>query len=97
MVDYNHGRIRLVWLWPTFLVRKYPPSLQFYTYKYVVLIILLALSAGRWFASHIMKMTLAYIALKYEIQHIKDRPANMVIGDVLVPPQNVNIKVRRRR
>ena len=47
-----------------------------------------------------MKMTLAYIALNYEIQPVNNglrRPSNMIIGDVIVPPQDVMIKVRRRR
>lgn len=54
-------------------------------------------SPGRWFASNIMKITVAYIALNYEIQPIKDCPSNLVIGDVIVPPKNVIINVRRRR
>lgn len=58
-------------------------------------------SPGRWFAAHVMKMVmkmvLAYIALKYEIQHIGERPANLMLGDCIIPPRNVNIMVRRRR
>lgn len=58
---------------------------------------MLLASPGRWFASHVMKLTLSYIALKYEIQHLKNgRPTNYIIGDVIVPPHNVKITVRRR-
>lgn len=41
-----------------------------------------------------MKMVLVYIALKYEIQQIGDRPASSVFGDIIVPPRNANINVR---
>lgn len=44
-----------------------------------------------------MKITLAYIALNYEIQPIADRPPNMIIADVIVAPQNVKLKMRRRK
>lgn len=44
-----------------------------------------------------MKMTLAYIALNYEIQPIVDRPPNTIIGDCIVSPQSVKIKIRRRK
>lgn len=54
-------------------------------------------SPGRWFASHLMKLTLAYVALNYDIQYIKDRPANMIVGDCIVAPQHVSMQVRRRK
>ena len=44
-----------------------------------------------------MKITVAYIALNYEIQPIQDRPPNLIIGDLIIPPRNATIKVRRRK
>lgn len=54
-------------------------------------------SPGRWFAAHIMKLTLAYIALNYEIQPIVDRPPNQIVGDCIVAAQNLKLKIRRRK
>lgn len=44
-----------------------------------------------------MKMGLAYIAMNYEIEHIKERPANPIWGDCIIAPRNVNLRVRRRK
>lgn len=44
-----------------------------------------------------MKMGLAYIALNYEIQQIKERPVYLILGDCVIPPRNVNLRVRRRK
>ena len=43
-----------------------------------------------------MKLTLAYIALHYEIAPIKVRPPNTIVGDCIVAPRNLNVRMRRR-
>ena len=44
-----------------------------------------------------MKLTLAYIALNYEIAPIKVRPPNMTVGDCIVAPHHLNVQMRRRK
>ena len=41
-----------------------------------------------------MKMTVAYIALNYEIQPIHNRPSNLILGDMIIPPRNVTMLAR---
>ena len=53
-------------------------------------------SPGRWLASHLLKLMLAYVVLNYDIQPIDERPAEMMLGDFIVPSRNTMIKVRRR-
>lgn len=54
-------------------------------------------SPGRWFVAHQMKILLAYVVTHYDIEPLDHRPLNRVIGDSVIPPQNVSIKVRRRK
>ena len=54
-------------------------------------------SPGRWLVAHQMKLMLAYIVLNYDVQHIAQRPANVVFGDTLVPSRSATMKVRRRK
>ncbi|OJJ43888.1 hypothetical protein ASPZODRAFT_19188 [Penicilliopsis zonata CBS 506.65] len=51
---------------------------------------------GRWFASHVLQLLLAYITVHYDVQPLGKRPANAVWGDHLVPPTGTKMKVRRR-
>ncbi|CAG8892933.1 unnamed protein product [Penicillium egyptiacum] len=52
---------------------------------------------GRWFASHFMKLLFAYIMINYELEPLEGgRPLNKVVGDHLIPPIQVSIRVRRR-
>lgn len=57
----------------------------------------LALSPGRWFASHLLKHILAYIAVHYNIQPFNERPLNNIMGEHSIPPPQTVIKVRRRK
>lgn len=53
-------------------------------------------SPGRWFASHLMKSLMSYLLINYDIEPLKERPLNMIVGDLQFPPPSVNIRVRRR-
>lgn len=52
---------------------------------------------GRFFAVDELKMVLAHILIYYEVQHIPQRPPNIMIGSQSIPPLSASIKVRRRR
>ncbi|KAL8823103.1 MAG: hypothetical protein Q9191_006174 [Dirinaria sp. TL-2023a] len=52
---------------------------------------------GRWFATLMLKMISAYIAINYDIEATAPPPSMKVIGDAALPPMSATIKVRRRR
>ncbi len=52
-------------------------------------------SPGRWFATQNLKLMIAYITLKYDIQPIGERPTTTVIGDANIPSMTACMKVRR--
>lgn len=52
---------------------------------------------GRFFAANQMKMTLAHIALHYDIEPLPQRPENRWLVGSLGPPFDVMVRVRRRR
>lgn len=54
-------------------------------------------SPGRWFATHLLKMMLAYITLNYDMEALNKRPSNNYYGDFNIPSQSATIKVRRRK
>ncbi|RJE24680.1 Cytochrome p450 [Aspergillus sclerotialis] len=41
---------------------------------------------GGWFASHLLKLLVAYIIVNYDIEPLKERPLNMIICDHSIPP-----------
>ena len=51
---------------------------------------------GRFFASDMLKLLLAYIFLNYDIEPLKERPMGLHIGDQVLPPMKACIRVRRR-
>lgn len=53
-------------------------------------------SPGRWFASHLMKSFLSYLLVNYDMEPLKERPLNLMMGDLLIPPPSTTIRVRRR-
>ena len=57
---------------------------------------LIVSSPGRWFASHLIKLLFAYIIIHYDIEPLKERPLNMIVGDHLIPSPWVKVSVRRR-
>jgi cytochrome P450 len=52
---------------------------------------------GRFFAANEIKLLLAYIALKYDIQPLASRPEPIAFGSTMTPNPNVLIKVRRKK
>ncbi|KAF3006872.1 hypothetical protein E8E13_010910 [Curvularia kusanoi] len=52
---------------------------------------------GRFFAANEMKLLLAYIALKYDIEPLKSRPEPIAYGSTLTPNPNVLIKIKRKK
>lgn len=52
---------------------------------------------GRFFASNTLKVTLAYVLMNYDIEHVSERPANFTFGFGLLPPFKGTIKVKRRK
>lgn len=52
---------------------------------------------GRFFAANELKLLLAYVALKYEIEPLERRPEHVAFGSTMTPDANVVIKVRRRK
>ena len=53
--------------------------------------------AGRCFAAHELKLTLAHILLNYDIQIRGDRPRNSWYGLNRVPPVEATIRLKKRR
>lgn len=54
-------------------------------------------SPGRFFAAHNMKLVLAEILQKYDIDYLPERPKGKHISDFLEPPAKAKITIRRRR
>ncbi|KAJ9648987.1 hypothetical protein H2199_000900 [Coniosporium tulheliwenetii] len=52
---------------------------------------------GRFFAAHVLKLTLAEMLLRYDIQHLPERPVGKYISDFMEPPTKATISVRRRK
>ncbi|OQE14847.1 hypothetical protein PENFLA_c035G06272 [Penicillium flavigenum] len=51
---------------------------------------------GRWFASHVLKLVFAYIAIHYDVQHIGKPPPKIRFGDFTIPSLATTITVRRK-
>jgi hypothetical protein len=43
-----------------------------------------------------MKMVIGYILMNYDIEPLAERPLNSIIGQTIMPPLKVKIRVRRR-
>lgn len=43
-----------------------------------------------------MKSLFSYLLVHYDMEPLKERPLNMVVGDLLFPPPSTTIRVRRR-
>ena len=52
---------------------------------------------GRFFAANELKLLLAYVALKYEIEPLERRPEHVAFGSTMTPDANVVIRVRRKK
>lgn len=51
---------------------------------------------GRFFAANELKLLLAYIAMNYDIEPLKQRPEPVAFGSVMTPDPAVNIRIRRK-
>jgi len=51
---------------------------------------------GRFFASHEMKMMLAHIVLKYDVEYMPGRPPNTWFGSNVIPDGKATMKVTRK-
>lgn len=52
---------------------------------------------GRFFAANEIKLLLAYMSTKYEIEPLKERPKGMMLAEFVVPDMKQTIRVRRRK
>lgn len=52
---------------------------------------------GRFFAANEIKLLLAYMSTKYEIEPLKERPKGMMLAEFIVPDMKATIRVRRRK
>jgi cytochrome P450 len=52
---------------------------------------------GRFFVAHELKMILAYLVNNYELEPIAERPKPLWIGQTIIPPLQVKIRVKRRQ
>ncbi|KAF2139643.1 uncharacterized protein K452DRAFT_300184 [Aplosporella prunicola CBS 121167] len=51
---------------------------------------------GRFFAAQVLKLILAHITLKYDIQPLQKRPSNVYMSDFCAPPQKAILTIRRK-
>jgi hypothetical protein len=54
-------------------------------------------SPGRFFANSLLKILLAHVLLQYDIEPIKERPANPWLNNTIGPPVGAKVRVRRRK
>jgi hypothetical protein len=47
--------------------------------------------------AHELKMILAYLVNNYELEPIAERPKPLWIGQTIIPPLQVKIRVKRRQ
>ncbi|TPX10128.1 uncharacterized protein E0L32_001325 [Thyridium curvatum] len=52
---------------------------------------------GRFFVAHELKMIMAYLLNNYEIEPLATRPQPQWIGQTIIPPLDVKIRIRRRK
>lgn len=51
---------------------------------------------GRWFASQMMKIALAHVISNYEVECVGEKPEKKALLNMILPPTNAQIRVRRR-
>ncbi|KAE8350017.1 cytochrome P450 [Aspergillus coremiiformis] len=52
---------------------------------------------GRWFGAHVMKVAVRVILMNYEFEPLDSRPENSVVGQTIIPPLDVQVRVRGRK
>ncbi|KEY72037.1 hypothetical protein S7711_00055 [Stachybotrys chartarum IBT 7711] len=51
---------------------------------------------GRWFASQLMKQALAYMLHHYDVELVGKRPEKKAVLNMILPPLDARIRIRRR-
>ena len=51
---------------------------------------------GRFYAAQLLKLLLAELALRYDVRGLEERPKNIIVSDLAVPPDGVSVWVKRR-
>jgi cytochrome P450 len=51
---------------------------------------------GRFYAAQLLKLLLAELVLRYDVRGLEERPKNMIVSDLTVPPDGVSVWVKRR-
>ncbi|KAI6375397.1 hypothetical protein MCOR25_002964 [Pyricularia grisea] len=52
---------------------------------------------GRFFVAHMLKMTLAHLLCNYEFEPLPEKPKAPWMGQLIIPPVDVKIRLRRRK
>lgn len=52
---------------------------------------------GRFFVAHMLKMTMSYLLNNYEIEPLSEKPKSAWMGQLIIPPVDVKIRLRRRK
>ena len=52
---------------------------------------------GRFFINQELKLMLAHLLMRYDVQYLEKRPDNSFLGSAVLPPAGAKMKVRRRR
>ena len=53
-------------------------------------------SVGRFFAVHALKVMLGHLLIRYEFEHLAERPRFAEMGDAVMPSEKTIIQIRRR-
>ena len=51
---------------------------------------------GRFYAAQLLKLLLAELVLRYDVRGLEERPKNVTVSDLTVPPDGVLVWVKRR-
>ncbi|KAK4220408.1 cytochrome P450 [Podospora fimiseda] len=51
---------------------------------------------GRWFVVQILKQALGYLIMNYEIEFIGEAPKRKVLLNMMIPPTNAKLRIRRK-
>lgn len=60
-------------------------------------VLILQFSPGRWLASHVIKLTVAYLLYNYELKLYSQWPLNIIIFGTNMLDRQVTMMVRRRK
>ena len=60
-------------------------------------VLILPSSPGRWLASLVMKLTIAYLLYNYELKPFSQRPLTAAVFGTNMPDRQATMMVRRRK